>query len=699
MKKKSTFKMLIGLALLPFVLSGCSLVPQNSDNNEEQKTDVDDRDPEIVKIYEKYLANGGTLSYEEWLKSIKGEKGDQGEPGKDGKDGVDGKDGYSVLTGQGQPSVAVGKNGDSYIDLSTWDYYVKENGYWVKKGNIKGQDGSGSSSTSGESAYQIYIRLHPDYKGTEEEWMEDLVNGRLIYYTVTFDYGFDNLVREVKVRCSTSVSEPEEVEREGYTFKGWYNGNTLYDFNAKVYGDLTLTAKYKNDSEDENVNLQFWVGTGTAINNLLIQMIDEFKVDNPNITVNLVNNGGYSNLNSRIISGFPSGDYPDLTFTYNDNIVEYLNYGKVVKLDDLINNEDYGWSQEDKNDIYQPFLAESMNYPIEGTYSLPFLKTTETMFYNASVLIGLDLSSIDDSINGGLPLTEEYINDLTWEDLFDHLIPAINVYNASLSDSNKIIQTGSGSSSVFTYDSDSNFFITLAKQYGYGYTSVNPVTGTGSIDFNNANMKNLMKKLYAVRQANQYSISTLRLSNSYASNALVQGQTLFAVGSTSGASYYSSDKYELKIANIPHPEGKSTANILQGTSMVIFNKGSEARQIAAWKLYKYITNQTNSAKLALQSGYMPVRKSAYQTTEMQEYLNSDIGDPGYVTSGTVIKQRVMRELSTLGNTAFTPALFRGSSKARDEVDNLLPSCLNSSDLDANIDSLFLTAENNIKMVM
>ena len=47
----------------------------------------DNRDPQIVAVYNAYVANAnenGTtpLSYEEWLKSIKGEKGDKGDPGK-----------------------------------------------------------------------------------------------------------------------------------------------------------------------------------------------------------------------------------------------------------------------------------------------------------------------------------------------------------------------------------------------------------------------------------------------------------------------------------------------------------------------------------------------------------------------------------------------------------------------------------------
>ncbi|MBP5091731.1 MAG: hypothetical protein J6328_04160 [Bacilli bacterium] len=41
-----------------------------------------------------------------------------------------------MRTGNGIPSDSLGIEGDSYIDLSTWDYYVKGENAWVKKGNI-----------------------------------------------------------------------------------------------------------------------------------------------------------------------------------------------------------------------------------------------------------------------------------------------------------------------------------------------------------------------------------------------------------------------------------------------------------------------------------------------------------------------------------------------------------------------------------
>ena len=66
-----------------------------------------------------------------------GPQGEQGVQGETGPQGENGKDGFSMLTGNGKPDSNLGKNGDSYIDLDTWNYYIKTNAGWVLQGNIK----------------------------------------------------------------------------------------------------------------------------------------------------------------------------------------------------------------------------------------------------------------------------------------------------------------------------------------------------------------------------------------------------------------------------------------------------------------------------------------------------------------------------------------------------------------------------------
>lgn len=84
------------------------------------------------------------------LAGCTGQVGPQGPKGDSGEPGLNGSDGQSLLTGHGAPTSSLGNDGDSYIDLDTWDYYSKSSGSWNKSGNIKGNDGTdGQNGTNG----------------------------------------------------------------------------------------------------------------------------------------------------------------------------------------------------------------------------------------------------------------------------------------------------------------------------------------------------------------------------------------------------------------------------------------------------------------------------------------------------------------------------------------------------------------------
>jgi uncharacterized repeat protein (TIGR02543 family) len=47
------------------------------------------------------------------------------------------------------------------------------------------------------------------------------------------------------VTKGNKASKPADPTRSGYTFKGWYVGNAVYDFNSPVTGNVWLTAKWE----------------------------------------------------------------------------------------------------------------------------------------------------------------------------------------------------------------------------------------------------------------------------------------------------------------------------------------------------------------------------------------------------------------------------------------------------------------------
>ena len=89
--KKNNFLIAALSIVAALSFSACNSNIDDSIVQSEETSQVSNNvNPEIYKIYQLYTAQGGDLSYEDWLESIKGEKGDQGEPRKDGLNGQDG---------------------------------------------------------------------------------------------------------------------------------------------------------------------------------------------------------------------------------------------------------------------------------------------------------------------------------------------------------------------------------------------------------------------------------------------------------------------------------------------------------------------------------------------------------------------------------------------------------------------------------
>ena len=70
-------------------------------------------------------------------------------------------------------------------------------------------------------------------------------NGEVIgAYTVTFQSEGGSEVAS-QIRANAPAARPADPTKEGYTFIGWYNGESEWNFETPVTADLTLTAKWQ----------------------------------------------------------------------------------------------------------------------------------------------------------------------------------------------------------------------------------------------------------------------------------------------------------------------------------------------------------------------------------------------------------------------------------------------------------------------
>ena len=437
----------------------------------------------------------------------------------------------------------------------------------------------------------------------------------------------------------------------------------------------------------------------------LDSFIASFKKIEPNVTViNTKESTSYDGVKDKIVDGLAANNYADLAVLYPDAIGTLMDYGVVRQLDPYMTNETYGWSDDDLDDIIPAYLQEGTEYILPGTYSLPFSKSTEAMFYNKCIL-GLDLSKFDSSINGGNPISEEYINNLTWDELFDHLAPALVSYNNTLDDDHKILRDNATyTKAVFGYDSDDNLFITLAEQSGYGYTEVDPVTGEGKLLFNNDGMKGLMKKFKAAYDNGYFFTKGSSKNGKYTNFSFTASSALFTVGSTGGLKYQVAANLDTGVARIPQApagEGRKNSLISQGPSICLLDHKDDNRALAAWLFYKHMTNEMNSLKWALDTGYSPIR---YSNMESNDYLDVASEEGKELYSLDMVKARVFQYVADekVASSFYTTPVFKGSDAARTVCGSLVTTLLMKDKgtlTDEIVNTEFDKAENTIKTKM
>ncbi len=439
--------------------------------------------------------------------------------------------------------------------------------------------------------------------------------------------------------------------------------------------------------------ITFWHNMNDSNTAEMTKIKDAFEKANPLIKVNLVKQtGSYNDLLVKTEEGIPANNYPDIFYGYPDSVQTLMNYGVVIDMDAYINNEKHGWTAKEKSDVVTDYLKEGQSFAIKGTYALPLCKSTEAMYYNPRV-IGIDLSKIDASINGAKPLTKEYINNLTWDELFDKLCPALETYNNGLAADAKLYTPSSnGKSAIVGYDSDNNLFITLAEQYGYDYTSINAQTGAGELKFINDGMKSLMKKFNKATQK-KYFFTGGTSGDTYTSGYTTAQNTVFGIGSTAGLSNQYTDSYTCAIARIPHAPGRDMKVINQGPSVAFLDHKDSQRALASWLFYKYLSNTANATTWSINTNYLPIRKSVFSSDQWTAYLNTE--NPEMDAKMAIQQFEYVQDVSS---DLYSSPVFKGSAEARQQVGILTVSALTAENLtDAQLDSFFqLAYENTLK---
>jgi len=320
----------------------------------------------------------------------------------------------------------------------------------------------------------------------------------------------------------------------------------------------------------------------------------------PNIEVDSVPQGGYSDLLGKTKKAIGTGVTPDLVVGYPDHFAEYLDLGGIIPLDKFIAHGTWGI---DLTDFVDSYVAENDQYA-DGMYSLPYSKSTEMLVYNKTIF---DANGI--TFSNDVPVT--------WADI------------EAMADT--IIGDGPNQCEfLINYDSSSNLFINSSRQFGAGYTN-----SDGDVLVDNATTKSMLEYFKGLFDANILTLP-IEWEEDYGSTNFLAQDVCMTVGSTAGLTYNipennldEADQFEIGIIPVVQKENGINSAMQQGPNVAIMENTDDAERLAAWLLIKFLTNTENTAAWAIDTGYLPVRESGFESDAYQTLLNNPDEDYKY----------------------------------------------------------------------
>jgi len=347
--------------------------------------------------------------------------------------------------------------------------------------------------------------------------------------------------------------------------------------------EKSVTIKFSPDWITNPVQVPFWHAMQAKLGEALNGLIDEYNATHPRIKIVGTAVANYTGLQQKTVAAISGGTPPLITQAYENWVAQYMMGSYLTPMQNYVNGPN-GLTQQDIADFY-PIMWKD-GYMQDGKmWMLPFNKSTEVMYYNVDMLkaYGYDHPP------------------KTWTE-FAEMCQKLTKEDGS--------QWGS------SFGSDVDLFYAMVYEWGGKVLSDDYKKVLFDKDANAINSVKFVNDLYK----NGYAHFTTGYNYQTDFGA---GKCAFVFASI--ASYTYMDKAvggKFKFAEAPLPAGPvGQYGVMYGTNVVIFGaKYSQDQQNAAWDFVKWFTSTNQTARWAMQTGYLPVRKSALDVPEMKAYI-------------------------------------------------------------------------------
>ncbi len=471
-------------------------------------------------------------------------------------------------------------------------------------------------------------------------------------------------------------------------------------------GLLGLTGCGQEASGATTINV--WTGFGESMTTQLENILTDYEANHEGYDIVHTGQGGYDNLLAAIVGSVSTRTYPQLAVAYPDHMAQYSESGILFDLTSTIEADGM-----DLDKFYDNYLQENLEIVPDRVMGLPFNKSTEVMTTNQTfveVLIKMTETAEGDDKITGVPTTWQEVEKfglatrkvLKEKGAFNKVIGTDGVvYNDSKAAADAgvevaidLTKVGENDFYVCSYDSQANFFITMVRQWGGTYTTVESLPNgktQGYMHYKSAETVEMLKFFNRLFNEGIMAIPASFGETSYTSTPFKAYKTVFTIGSSAGVSNCvpAGDAFEVEVNPVPFnadkPENKYV--ISQGTNLVMFRNADEENRAATFELLKTLTyDPTTNATFAKNTGYIPVTTDAYESTVYQDYLNDTTlkGTSKTMRDAVLINFDVYQ--GNVGWTQYVDPGFVGSSSIRNNVGGIMARCRDVSSEEAASDA-------------
>ncbi len=397
----------------------------------------------------------------------------------------------------------------------------------------------------------------------------------------------------------------------------------------------------------EKIELEFWHTKTGSQEELLNLIVAEFNATNEyNIQVNpTLIEGSYDQIFKETVAGLAVGEVPDLVVAYPSMVAEYMEAGAPLDLTPYVNDDTYGLTEAEYNDIY-PVYIEDNSYPAyEGKMlSWPFHKSMLVMYANTTLLN-----------EAGVAKTPE-----TWDEFYAAC---------------QAVKANTDADTCWSIHVDASDVDGLIASVGV-YPQADPKTLESKV--NDPAFVEFMQFIQKMANEGMARIEAERYSGD---DEMAAKEAVFTTSSSSGIAYFPKNEdgtfaIDWVVISLPHAAGKDPASTVYGANIMAVKEDDPERDLAKWLFIKYWTSYDMVKKWVMGteeirgSSYMPLLRSMQSDAEFQAYLSKN---PRY------------SEAVDLLETGVIEPQLAGQQAVRDILEDAYIKVVNGEDVQATLD--------------